>query len=501
MQPQFSKILASASKTANKNQLRLSGKVAVENANSVKILSVVATANCSTSEVFTGEVRYGGRVDFAVIYLGSESENKRASASVDFSDKVENGLIKSGSNAHLSCVVLDCEIDEITQSEIMVSAIIEITAVLESEAEITALTDAPDLCCHTKTVSYDKKQLCSKAVGSADSESVNTDFVEILCAEHQAIVLETSVGVDYLKLSGKVYTRIVGRRADGLLGEKELSTPFSEEITAVGAVTGDIARVKVSVSASENLSETEQGVIVSYEYALGYDYCVYASTSAQIVTDLFSPQNKLEITRTTNEVCYHRVPVSCGERVEGIITLDDEMPVADNILCATGVKIAVTNLIAGNGEVTAEGVVSGNVIYYSGESGGEYSVAIELPFSLPIRCSEVKASDEIICDSVVKSVSARLRRGNEIDARVEIELCLTAFARDSITVVSEVREGEAIALPSGAFSIYIANPGESIWDCCKALCVTPEVITSQNPNLPTTLVGGEKIVIYRQKFN
>ncbi|MBR2988770.1 MAG: DUF3794 domain-containing protein [Clostridia bacterium] len=187
--------------------------------------------------------------------------------------------------------------------------------------------------------------------------------------------------------------------------------------------------------------------------------------------------------------------------MDGIITLDDNMPVADNILCATGVKIAVTNLIAGENEVTAEGVVSGNIIYYSGENGGQYSVAIELPFSLPLRYNEVKPDDEIICDSVIKSVSARLRRGNEIDIRVEIELCVTAFSCDEITVISGVSQGETIPAPNCAFSIYIAKSGESVWDCAKALAVTPKVITSQNPDLPTAFVGGEKIVIYRQKFN
>ncbi|MBQ8882329.1 MAG: DUF3794 domain-containing protein, partial [Clostridia bacterium] len=423
-----------------------------------------------------------------------------AQTAVEFSDKAECEFVKSTSAVRISCAVIDCEVDGLTNSEISLGSVVEIGVAVDGETEISALTDAGGVYLEKGVVDYGKLCACGKAVGEFESEKFTVKMARILRYEHEISITDTSVGVDYIKINGAIYTRVVGQTDDGLITYDEFSTPFGDEITASGAVTGDIACVRAGVVASEIVEDIDAGKSIVLEYKITYDYCVYSRSSVEVVTDAFSPLCDLNIEKSDIEVCFHNKTVCLSERVDGNITLSSDAPIADNILCVSGVKLTVTNLIAYDDEVTAEGIVSGSVIYYSAENASENAVSVELPFSLSLRADGVKAGDEVFADGVVKDFSARLRRGNEIDIRAQILLTLNSCSRSKITVITAISEGEMRPAPTSAFGVHIARQGETLWDCCKALAVSPEILAEQNPSCNKKVFdGGEKIVIYRRK--
>jgi hypothetical protein len=236
---------------------------------------------------------------------------------------------------------------------------------------------------------------------------------------------------------------------------------------------------------------------VVVDYDLNFSYCVYEKTSCDVVTDAFSATHELNLEFAKKEITCVKQGVTLCDRVEGNVTLDANMPIVDNILTVTALALNVTNALSGDGEVLVEGIVSGNVIYYSAEANSKNSVAIELPFSLKLNASEVQDDDEINAWGEVTAVNAKIRRGNEIDIRADVAIETEVSRKSEVNVVCAVNQGEMREVRTCAYSMHIAKSDETLWETAKALCTTPEVIMEQNGEITLPFKGGEKVIIYR----
>ena len=47
------------------------------------------------------------------------------------------------------------------------------------------------------------------------------------------------------------------------------------------------------------------------------------------------------------------------------------------------------------------------------------------------------------------------------------------------------------------YQIFIAKQGETMWDLCKRIKISPENISQYNKDLPLVMNGGEKVIIKR----
>ena len=501
IQPEFSTVKVNLSKTLSKIQTQIKGKIAVSEGEIAKILSVDATAVCSPSEVFVGEVRYCGRVNFSVIYLDKDGKNRNTQTSVEFSGKAENEDIKANSRARIVCSLLDCETIAVGDDEISLGAVVEVDITVFAEAEVSYLAGADGLYYEKGLLEYCKTCCSGKAVGESETE-IAVKMEQILCYNHNICISNAICGVDYIKIIGFIKTRIVGQDENGLISCQEITTPINDEISALNATVGDIATVWASVSTTERADDSENGKKVELNYTISYEYSVCTNSSVETITNVFSPCCELSAQKQDFLVCYNRNPICITERAEGSVILPDDTPIIDNILGVASEKIAITNIIANDGEVVVEGILSASVVYYSAEPGIENTATAELPFALSLRADEVKTGDKVCATATIKDMSVRLRRGNELDLRAEIALCLSSYSQVERTVIVSVVEGENLPIPTCAFGVHIAREGESLWDCCKALCVTPETLIAQNPNCnKKTFDGGEKIVIYRKALS
>ena len=197
-------------------------------------------------------------------------------------------------------------------------------------------------------------------------------------------------------------------------------------------------------------------------------------------------------------MCKPRLNATVTDRVEGSVTLEVNMPIADNILGMTAAKVTVSNAVAeADDEMLVEGVVGGNVIYYCAEANSENSGAVELPFSLKVAVPGLRENDEVYVCAEVVAVTLKIRRGNEIDVRADVAFEIYAAGSSTKCVITDLSEGEARIIPSSAISVHVARPGETLWDVAKATGSTPELVMLQNPDLELPLKGGERVLVYR----
>ncbi len=463
-----------------------------------RVLSITADSAISASEVFTGEARYSGRVNFKVLFLDVDGRNHSMDYSADFSDKIEDGAITNELSPMLSSAVLDTDIASVSANEIKLASVVEISLYASVGEELKYLSSGGEgLYTHDDRVDYSVLAAKGSGVSTLSATLNDVKITEVLLAEHKAVIVNRTAGVDSVTIEGTVISEICGETEDGLLASYRIETPFSEELEAAEARPGDTVLASVSLSGDTKMEIADDSSAVLFDYSLKFDYCVYSEAACDVIVDAFSVSNELLVTSESVNIYKNKPAVTVTDHVEGSVTLEVNMPIVDNILAATALKLNVTNLVALNGEALIEGIVSGNIIYYSAEANSKNSVAVELPFSLKSRVEGLTEGDELSGRGEVTSATLKIRRGNEIDIRADIAVELEATSVTTKCVISELTEGEARELPSSAISIHVARAGETLWDVAKALGSTPELVMLQNPEINLPLSGGERIIVYR----
>lgn len=464
-----------------------------------RVLSITAETKVGASEVFAGEARYGGRVDFTVLFVDVDGKNHTVAHSAEFSDKIESPRIGAGMQSSFSGEVLDTDVVNVSSSEIKLAAVVEIRLDADESEEIKCLVGGgTGIYGNSEEIEYSVFRASGTGTANLSSTIADVKATDILMSEYRAIVTTRTAGVDSVTINGLIIGDILGETEDGLAVSYRTEIPFSEEFPADGARQGDLVIARACVVGAPRIEADEDGSAIISDYELTISYAVYGDGKTEVVSDVFSATNELMVTSESATVCKPRLNATVTDRVEGSVTLEVNMPIADNILGMTAAKVTVSNAVAeADDEMLVEGVVGGNVIYYCAEANSENSVAVELPFSLKVAVPGLRENDEVYVCAEVVAVTLKIRRGNEIDVRADVAFEIYAAGSSTKCVITDLSEGEARIIPSSAISVHVARPGETLWDVAKATGSTPELVMLQNPDLELPLKGGERVLVYR----
>lgn len=462
------------------------------------VLSEVSDCVASVSEVFTGEARYSGRVNFKVLFVDSDSHNHCLDYNADFSDKIAAEELTSSSKPIIIAKIIDTDTVSVSESEIKLACVVEITMIF-SVCEPTAMlmNGGENVYTHDDRLEYNRLIAeCGECFEVTDSLN-DVKASNLLLSQARIVVTRKTANLDSILVEGNIICDLVCETEGDMIMSYQRVTPFSREISAFGT------RADYFVFAVATLNTCKAEIISDGEIfnaKMDYTICIKAAVFMEDmcnpIVDAFCITNELLSAGQSVKVKRNKICPSFNDRVEGSVTLDINMPIVDNILAVTSLKLNVTSAIARNGKITFEGVASGDVLYYSAEHNSKNSVAVELPFCITVSAN-VKEGDECAASGTVTNVTAKIRRGNEIDIKADITIDVSISENAVKYVITELKMGEERALPTGAFSIHIAKADETLWQVAKALSSTPENILLQNPELTLPLVGGERIICYR----
>lgn len=459
-----------------------------------KILGVSAMVDVVTTEVFTGEARVKGRVDFRVIYSGAGGD-RSLDYRAEFTDKIVGDAI-TGGHPLVFAKVLDTDVVSASESEVKLAAVVEIELFGTVSKRIKYLVKGGDsIYSHEQKVDYTKVVSEINATTDVTAEAaVNASKIE--CIESRVCINKAFASSNIAVIEGDVVSDVV-YSGEGGMGHIALTTPFSFETEAEGAENGDtVCATARLIDVKATIVEGEENtVLINYE--IGVCGFVTQQRCIQPVTDVFSVKNEMVKTCEKVELAVNKHCLYLEDEADGSITLEAGLPIVDNIITPLGSSVILSNVYALDGKVTIEGLVRTNVIYFSGESNSSNSVSVELPFSIS-KPLDVKEGDMVFASAEVLGVYTKIRRGNEIDVRAGLRICVTVCEKTEVCVITELSEGEEIASPKGAISLHIASKKETLWDVSKVLCATPETIMEQNPELTFPLSGGERIVCFRR---
>lgn len=460
-----------------------------------RVLSASADVGVTPGEVFTGEARYSGKANFRVLVLDGEGVCRSLDYVAEFSDKLTGEGITASTQPLLQACVLDTDIVVATEHEIKLACVAEVRMFGVAGDSVSCLTSGGEGV-YTHDDRLDFTRLSGRGTETQSFSDVvdATGIEELLFAESRCVVVKRVPDTDCVRVEGIVITDITGRSGDSVRSLRQ-ETPFTAEVATAGAHAGDICTAFASVTSSRAELTFGEPASVACEFTLSFTCCTFTEDVLNPVCDAFSVTNELLISGESVKIPLPLGDETFFERVEGKVTLDDNMPVADKILAACGSRLGITDASASDGKLTVEGMAECSLIYCS-EDGQKASAAVQLPFSLTVS-APLKAGDVVSARGVVTGVDVKVRRDGSLEIKADIAVEYSACREEVKYIIADLALGEERALPTGAVGIHIARKGETLWDAAKALGATPETVLLQNPDITLPLAGGERVIAYR----
>jgi len=480
-EPKYEKVSSSYRKALGTTQAQIECKLSGnENAEITKVLCADAKAYIGSSEAMNGEITFNGFVNFQVIYDGIEPQGMDYSA--EFKDKYQNSDITPNSVPVLSCSVVNVN-TSIVGPDVRVTAIVEINVDIIETDEYNVLTEVDTNNIFSKTDSLNYSTYVGKAKHRFDQNfdiEIEETVSKILGACANAQLTLISPKNEFAEVKGIVNLMIsyLPAAENSVVKTIQKQVEFSQEIPVkeieedsflnsfINVINGDI---KVTTNIEENLA------VVNLDIPLVFEGYVFNPNSINYVTDLFAINNFVNVDTESLMMLKKANSESFEERFDASIIIDDNMQLIDEIIgvCDKNVTIASQSIV--NDGLNIEGINTITVLYLNKETNNINSVSIGSPFSLSFNIDGIKGLTPDV-KIIMGEVNAKGKRGNEIEATGDQYIYANFFGSDAEGIITSVKVGEERNQYMAPLMLYIAKPGETLWDVAKNLNVSPDLI-------------------------
>lgn len=457
------------------------------------ILAVYAKAIPTDSACADGEARYGGKVLLSIVYEDGERKICRAERGAEFYHKAEGSAVTP---ACFAKTALSAE--NVTWrregSGLYISVIVDADIAVYGGKQVEYLAGGEGMICKNAAL-----EICKTVCVSGETEAEDefeSDYVgDVLLHSETAIVHRVSANAGQIEIEGELALNICVLKSDESVCSYERLIPYRMQIPseeAFGHVTAG-ARVSVKSAYLTAGTDEEKGKSrIVLAYCLAADCYLYVKEEISAVDDAFALGSELRLNRTKDGGRCLTDYVKCTERVSGVAAMSPETD-GEYALQAAVLPRAEITCRKGERGMEAEGAVLAEVLL-RGADGGHRKASLTLPFVFPVDAE----GDIVEADCVVCGLNVRRKKTGETEAEATLKLFFRVYEQKEWTYVNQAEEGEEYPTEESAFSVFLPQAGEDLWQVAKRLCCAPEELQRSNPELTFPLKEVERIFVYRQ---
>lgn len=471
-------------------QNRLEASLNLSDAYFEKIISLTGDVSAGFTEVSKGEIRYGGRITFNVVYIGDGME--RIEAGAEFSFK-KAGFFEGGT------ADVKYNLGEVTLKRnggmLYAEAVIEAVITFDKMTNVTFLSDVDVL--KKEEVIEVERTLRASQTFELDDEFECVKLKRILCSSATSAIIHAESVNGAVVCDGETVLSCVllpFMQNNDILKEKR-TIPFHLEIDVDGAeanapcaVRAEVTRLNLKVYVDE---ESEKSTVTA-NIALKLYAFVQKSESLNSVCDVYSCKNEIAV-KTENVEC------DCisgmllkTEKINGVLTCD--IPENSRFIAVIGEKLEIVSIVSEGDELKIDALLTGDAVFVDGD-GFTVSRRAELPVSVVASKDFDGFSNP---EFSIFNLTSKLRNGR-IEIEATLRISLFKISKNRYKLVTEVEEGAEKCPNNAAISVYIAKKGDTEWDVMKQLGASIDTVYELNPTLEFPLSGNERVILYRQK--
>lgn len=472
-----------------------------------KILCINHSAKIDSMDALQGEAVINGTIFSTLVYLNEVGELKNQLKTNSFNTKIENENITPMSALFAKVEIIDSSIVSATQNEVLNNVTLEITLNHFAQKEIKNLDNINENI-KVKTEKcevYNLKTTNSSNFNVVGEENLKLNANEIFVTSAYTSLKSITAGTGYFTVSGEVNVNFAAQSQDE---DKPLKCftqtfTFKEEIENEQIAKEDIILANIyanlndiQIEFSQNDGRAQFGITIPQDIK----YIVLNKMEVDVVTDAFSTDSETNLNYTQNACCNYLSTKYLDARVDGNFTILDTEPRIAKIVCASPNNLSLTKTFLRDNNLIVEGLIKCCVSYESDDDETYIqSVQTEIPFSCNFKNIDCDENANVFVVSSINNVSAKSKKGKEIDLDIELSLKADIFSNSFVRSVDKLLLGELYTKSEYPLQIYMAPKGSTLWDICKKLKTSEEHILSQNSNLVFPLENPSSIVYFKNK--
>ena len=450
----------------------------------------IVPAECACSD---GVVHYSGKALLSIVYEDGNRKICRAERGVEFFHKAEGEKVSPACMAKARLTA-----ENVTWrregSGLYLSAIVDANLMVYGEKQMEYLLGGDGLIVKKEEIGV-YKTICVNGETEAEDE-FETDYVgDILLHSERAVVNRVTAGGGQVELEGELALNICVLKNDDSVCSYERLIPFSMQVPcdeAFGSVQVG-ARVNVkSAFLTAGTDEMRDKSKMVLSYCLAAECYLCAKEEFSVASDAFSTANEIALCKKNDGGMYLTNYVKCAERVSGTAVLSPMLE-GEYTLQAAVLPRAELQCRKGENGMEAEGVVFADVLLV-GTDGAHRAAKLSLPVAFPVPWEGAYAE----ADCIVCGLNIRRKKNGETEAEATLKLGVRCYDNKAWEYISEMTEGEAFPADEGAFSVFLTEAGEDLWQVAKRLNCPPDELQKSNAHLQFPLKEKERIFVYRQ---
>lgn len=503
-----------------------------------QVISVDATLNTESLEtdIIENKVIVEGKIDVNAMYVGAVPEGTQpvhfVEGTVDFSFFVKIPGAKKNMDVRVKAKIehIQFSFDPNRPREIKVRIIVEFFVKVTKRVEIEIVVDATG----PADLQVLKKSLrIEDVVGEASAQNIvksdvsvpdnKPDILEIIKVEGKARETETKIIDDKIIIEGVLEVSVL-YAASVPAGEfqqpvhfMEVEVPFTQFVEILGAKEGMAKLVKVEVEHIRGRRKDARTVTV--EAILKIKAKVFETKILNVVVDIFSPSEKLEVEKTLLKVDQVIGEAENEIVVKEVLTVPDEKPPIEQIY-RTKAKATVTESRIIDDKVIVEGTLTLETLYVADVTGIPgaplqplHFMEHEVPFTTFVEIPGAKENMTLDFDVNVEHVSSKVDPNDprrfevravlglraKVTQMVQIEVVVNVVEPEEEEKEEEKKEKEKKEEEKPSMTIYIVQKGDTLWNIAKRYNVTVDsIVKANNIANPDSIMPGQQLVIPRR---
>ena len=489
-----------------------------------------------TTDIIENKVIVEGKIDVNAMYVGSVPEGTQpvhfVEGTVDFSFFVKIPGAKKDMDVRVKARIehVQSSFDPNRPREIKVRIIVEFFVKVTRRVKIEIVVDATgpeDLQVLKKSLRVDD------VVGEARAQNIvksdvsvpeaKPDILDIIRVEGKAREPETKIIDDKIIIEGvlEVSVLYVAAVPEGTPQQPvhfmEAEVPFTQFVEIPGAREDMTKLVKVEVEHIRGRRKDNRTVTV--EAILKIKAKVFETKVLDVVVDVFSPSEKLEVEKTLL-----KVDQVIGEDeneivVKDVLNVPTEKPPIEQIY-RTRAKAEVTESSIIDDKVIVEGVLTLDTLYVADVTGIPgaplqplHFMEHEIPFTTFVEIPGAREDMTLDFDVDVEHVSSKvdpndnrkfevrvvIRLRAKVTKMVQLEVVVNVIEPEEEEKEEEKEEKEKKEEEKPSMTIYIVQRGDTLWNIAKRYNVTVDsIVKANNIANPDSIMPGQQLVIPRR---
>lgn len=457
-----------------------------------RVLSLAVEAKCTELQPADGYAQVNGRTSFSLVYLDKAGAAKGVDYNADFAVKVE-GDFSADDSAYAELYVMESDVE--ASDGLRLSAVIEVKVSAVKRQELNVLKSADD-CYISNTCINLPSFIASKSISVPfDGEAEVGGEISNVLGVHPTVFVQEAKATDGGAIVKATVNATVTYVENSEIKQKDFKLDLEEEVGLDGVEKTDNILVHAAIKSSKVVLQgvTDDNTI-KVEGEVSFRLQAFRTSKVEVVSDVLSISNELEVTRTKFESEAYDGSGFFKEDVFGSAMLGDNRAGALEIAALPYARCYPSKAQASGNTLTVEGVVNTDVIYL--DENGYNSVRTEIPFSVSFE-SETVFSKDVSVKCSVMDIAAKIKKEREFEIEMTLAVMAHGYSELDGSYISQVTVGEEKPQNTSAISLYISKEGDELLDLCKAFTAMPDDILRQNPDLNFPLQAGERVVFFR----